>query len=249
MSKSFSPGDEIAPAPGRASEVAAGLRDPASVLLAVCGVSLALLLASVLQDVMLYAGPHPDLSAKIWLLDVDTEASVFTWISIVSLFSAAWLLFAAGRDAAARGDRFRWHWHVLAALFLLVSFDEFSGIHEKLSAALAGRFANTGLLYFAWAAPAGIISLAGLAAFVPFLRSLPPMVGATMIASAALFLGGAVGVEMLGGSVAEAAGIESLRYRLLANLEEGLELAGTLLFIHALMLEAAGRNKPVMNRR
>ena len=70
-----------------------------------------------------------------------------------------------------------------------------------------------------------------------------------MIASAALFLGGAVGLEMVGGSVAETEGIESLRYRLLANLEEGLELAGTLLFIYALLLEEARRNEPVMNAR
>ncbi|WP_292428545.1 hypothetical protein [Mesorhizobium sp.] len=41
---------------------------------------------------------------------------------------------------------------------------------------------------------------------------------------------------MIGGSVAEAEGMESLRYRMLANIEEGLELVGTLTFIYATTL-------------
>ena len=55
-----------------------------------------------------------------------------------------------------------------------------------------------------------------------------------MIAAALLFLSGAVGVEMISGSVMEHAGFNGQGYRLLTSLEEGLELAGILLFIHAL---------------
>ena len=48
-------------------------------------------------------------------------------------------------------------------------------------------------------------------------------------------LGGAVGFEMIGGSVAEMEGIESFRYRILTNIEEGLEMAGILVFIYVLL--------------
>lgn len=201
----------------------------------VTAVSFVLLCASVLQDLRLYTGPNPDLSAKIWLLDVDVEQSAFTWLSVVALFVVAQLLFRAAGDAAARNERFRWHWLVLAVLFLLVSIDEFTGLHEKLSSAMASRTTHTGMMYFVWAAPAGLISLAGLAAFIPFIRSFPPRLAMLAIVSAALYLGGAVGMEMIGGSVAEVEGIESLRYRMLANVEEGLELGGTLLFIYVLL--------------
>lgn len=197
--------------------------------------SLVLLGASVLQDLRLYVGSKPDLSAKIWLLDVDVEQSFFTWLSVVALFVVAQLLFRAAGEAAARGERFRWHWLVLSVLFLLVSIDEFTGLHEKLSEAMASRTTHTGLMYFVWAAPAGLISLAGLAAFVPFLRSFPARLGVLAVISAAMYLGGAVVMEMIGGSVAEVEGVESLRYRMLANVEEGLELGGTLLFIYVLL--------------
>ncbi len=198
-------------------------------------ISLLLLGASVLQDLRLYVGPNPDLSAKIWLLDVDAEKSAFTWISIMALFVAAQLLFLAAADAAMRRDRYRWHWLLLGFLLLLASFDEFSGIHEKLSEGLASHVTHTGLLYFAWAAPAGIIALVGLAVFIPFLRSFPPRLTVLALVSAALYIGGAVGLEMVGGRIAEREGVESLNYRIEANVEEGLELGGTLLFIYVLL--------------
>jgi hypothetical protein len=204
------------------------------VLATVAGLSLLILCASFIQDLTFYTGQEPDLSKKIWLLDVDVERSAFTWVSVLVLFSCSRLLFQCGDDAAGRDSPFTRHWYFLGFLFLLLSFDEFAGLHEKLSSALAARSANTGLLYFAWAAPAGILSLVGLAAFIPFIRSFPTSLAVLLVVSAALFLGGAVGLEMVGGSVAEAEGVESLRYRMLANIEEGLELAGTLTFIYAL---------------
>ncbi|MDW6020850.1 hypothetical protein SAZ10_03640 [Mesorhizobium sp. BAC0120] len=205
------------------------------ILLGVAGVSLALLCASIAQDVRLYVGPEPDLSAKIWMLDVDFERSAFTWVSIISLFVAAVLLFLGAEHAAARRDRFRWHWYALAALFLLASFDEFAGLHEKLSAVLAARMSHSGVLYFAWAAPAGILALIGLASFIPFIRSFPTRLALLMVLSAGLFLGGAVGLEMIGGKIAEVEGVKSLHYRMETNAEEGMELAGTLLFIYVLL--------------
>lgn len=235
MSKLYSPGGDataLRTVPLAAGESGLGWR---ATLILVAGISLLLLCASIWQDLRLYVGPNHDLSSKIWLLDVDVEQSAFTWVSVLALFFSAQLLFRATGDAVAQRDRFKWHWLVLMVLFLLVSFDELTGLHEKLSSALASRVTHTGLLYFAWAAPAGIIALAGLAAFVPFIRSFPPRLALWALVSAVLYLGGAVGLEMIGGSVAEVDGVESLRYRMLANLEEGLELAGTLLFIYVLL--------------
>jgi hypothetical protein len=208
---------------------------PGGVFVLACIVSALLLGAGLLQDLVLYSNAKPDLSTKIWLLDVDSEESAFTWLSVVVAFSAAWLLYLASREAAIRGGRFRYHWYALTVLFLLLSFDEFAGIHEKISAALSGRMEHTGLMYFAWAAPAGILSLIGLAAFIPFIRSFPLALAGLLMLSALIFLGGAVGFEMVGGSVAEVEGVASFRYRMLTNLEEGLEMAGILIFIYVLL--------------
>lgn len=193
----------------------------------------AVLSVGVLQDVLLLGGIIAK-SSKIWLLDVDVEQSVFTWISVLAFFFAAQLLFQLGQDAVARNSRFKWHWLFLAGLFLLLSLDEFSGVHEKISAGLASQFDNTGLFYFAWAAPAGLVALLGLAAFIPFIRSFPPRLATLLMLSAAIFLFGAVGMEMVGGAMAEAGGLDSLTYRFATNLEEAAELSGVLLFIYVL---------------
>lgn len=84
-------------------------------------------LAGVIQDLLLYRGPHPDFSHKIWFLDVDVEQSAFTWISVVALFSAAAILLHNADRAISARRRFVWHWYVLAAVFLFLSFDEFGG--------------------------------------------------------------------------------------------------------------------------
>jgi hypothetical protein len=211
----------------------------------------AVLFVGLLQDVLLLGGIIPK-SSKIWLLDVDVEQSVFTWISVLAFFFAAQLLFQLGREAIAWNSGFKWHWLFLAALFLLLSLDEFSGIHEKISAGLASQFDNTGLFYFAWAAPAGLLALLGLAAFIPFIRSFPPRLAMLLMLSAAIFLFGAVGMEMVGGAMAEAAGVESPTYRLATNLEEAAELSGVLLFIYVLLAYREttndGKNRPVTLR-
>lgn len=200
-------------------------------LAVVAGLSFLLLCASLFQDI-LFLGR--DKSAKIWMLDVDVEQSVFTWVSVLAFFFAAQLLFWIGREKFAAGDRFKWHWYFLAVVFLVLSLDEFSSIHEKISTVLASHFDNTGVFYFAWAAPAGVLSLLGLAAFIPFLRSFPPRHGRLLLLSALIFLFGAVGMEMIGGAIAESYGLGSMSYRLATTVEEGAELAGVLLFIYVL---------------
>src|SRR3546814_4376653 len=100
-----------------------------------------------------------------------------------------------------------------------------------MSAVLFRSMDNSCLFYFAWTLPALVLSIAGLVCFVPFILRFSGLDRALLIGSAVVFVSGAVGVEMLGGAEAEAAGIETFKYRLLATLEESLEFAGLLLFL------------------
>lgn len=194
------------------------------------------LAASIAHDFWIYDGPNPDLSAKIWLLDVDFEGSAFTWFSIIMAFFIAQTAYRCGVDDALENGRFWFHWYLLALLFLLVSFDDFATLHEKFDIAINKRFQPTGILYHLWAVPAGILSVLGIVAFLPFIRSFPPRISLQLILAAVLFLTGAVGLELLGGNVRYQVGVDTLRYRLFTNAEEGLEIAGLLTFIHALYL-------------
>jgi hypothetical protein len=52
---------------------------------------------------------------------------------------------------------------------------------------------------------------------------------------AALYIGGAIGMEMLGGYLAYTTGMKSVSYLIVTTLEESLEMLGIVVFIHALI--------------
>ena len=53
--------------------------------------------------------------------------------------------------------------------------------------------------------------------------------------AAAVFVGGAIGVEMISGYQADLAGERNLTYALIISVEELCEMLGVVIFIHALM--------------
>jgi hypothetical protein len=71
---------------------------------------------------------------------------------------------------------------------------------------------------------------------------LAPPVRRLFLLAAAVYLGGALGVEMAGAAHAFRHGTENLGYSLWTTLEEALEMAGVAVFIYALLrqVEAGG---------
>ena len=194
----------------------------------------ALIGANLVQDL---SGAQGD--ARIWLLDVDVERSLYTWFSQLMLAGAAVLLLDTGNRVLPR-DRLTGRYLIfLGCVFILLSIDEALALHELLSSRVKGVVGVASpYLMFAWVIPAGVLCLVGLAASVPFLRRLPVRVRTLMLLSAALFLGGAIGMEMVGGKIFHDHGedVTVLPYRLAVAVEEGLEGLGVLLFIYSILL-------------
>jgi hypothetical protein len=63
------------------------------------------------------------------------------------------------------------------------------------------------------------------------LMSLPLAIRAVMMASAAIYLTGAVGMELVAGGSVQTLGVETLSYRMMANFEEALEGLGLSIFL------------------
>jgi hypothetical protein len=193
----------------------------------------------LLQDVFRFAS-GAGTEGMIWILDADSEKGVLTWISVVLLFAVATLLFANGQKALEDGRGAVLPWFGLSVLFGIVSFDEFYGLHERLSGFLSQNVGGSGLFHFAWVVPLGLMAAFGLWLLMPFLHSLGRGTNRLALLSAGLYLTGAVGLEMIAGPVVEGLGRQAFPYRLLTNLEEGLEVAGILLFIYALQRHRHG---------
>jgi hypothetical protein len=152
-----------------------------------------------------------------WLLlqlfELDEENNLPTWFSSFLLLNNAALLSLA----AAHATRHKIQWSILAAGFLLLSIDEVAGLHETFHSAIDTN----------WTIYAGILVLVVGAAFVPFLLALPRRTAIWFMISGATFVSGALVVEYLSRDMEE----ESLHYALAVALEEGLEMAGALLFL------------------
>lgn len=200
-------------------------------MLAVTAVWAVLIAASVVQDL---AGL--DAQARVWMLDVDAERSVYTWFSQLLLAAAAALLFMTGLDLFGKRRWLAIQWLLLAAVFLFLSMEESLGLHGKLSEKMDESGEFSGHFHFAWVIPAMAVVGAGLLAAIPFLRSLPARTAVLFLVSGAVFVSGAIGLEMVGAKAAfEHGDVGSPGYRAAANIEEALEGLGVILFLYAIL--------------
>ncbi|MFC7300423.1 hypothetical protein [Cognatiluteimonas weifangensis] len=184
------------------------------------------------------------------LVDLDGENTFPALFSTALLLSASALLALIARLERHDGARDAAKWTLLAIGFLLMGMDESLALHEHLiaplRALLGGR--QLGIFYFAWVIP-GIVLVAVLGAyFMPFLWRLPRGTAIAFALAAAIYVGGALGVELVEGWWREGHGHRNAAYHLLVSLEEGMEMLGTILFIHALLRYLAGHHGEVRLR-
>jgi len=163
-------------------------------------------------------------------LSLSAESNLPTWHATCLLFWCAQLLFENGQSARAQAQPRALTWYLLAVVFLFMSLDEAVEIHEHLGSLVEGH----GLLYFSWVIPAFAFVLTVGAASVPFLFALPRQTRYRFIASGALYVGGALGMELPLGLWVEQHGDDNFTYAALDLIEETLELLGASLFVVAL---------------
>ena len=205
-----------------------------------CAIAL-LLAASLLGQVSKYKLGHDHVLGLVWLFNVDGERNVPTWYSAVALLASSLLLGVIGFLHRQEGDRFAAHWLGLSFVFLYASADEAASIHELLDPILHQRLSLPRFLQFAWVVVGiPVVLLLGVAYF-RFLANLPRRFLRWFVAAAAIYLSGAVGVELAGSIYSAAFGIDNLGFSLITTVEEGLEMAGVAMFIYALLEYVAER--------
>jgi len=205
-----------------------------TLVLVVLGLALASTVARLILD---HVGPdrYRGLMEITRRFDLDHEINIPTWFSSTILLMAALLLGVIATVKKHASCRFALHWALLAVVFAYLSLDEAANLHEILIVPLRRRFGAHGLLYFTWVIPAGILVAALGLAYLKFLAALDRRTRWLFLSSAGLYVGGAIGMEMIGGSFAEWYGLDSLRYLVAMTLEESLEMAGIVLFLYTLL--------------
>jgi hypothetical protein len=160
-------------------------------------------------------------------LSLSYEGNVPTWFSSMLLFACA---LAAGR--IARGAvALRKHWWGVAIVFGYASLDEAAEIHEHLG----GQFDLHGVLYFDWVIWAAVLLVALAILYWPFMRRIDPKTRNRLIVAGAVYISGAVIMELPLGWWTDHAGPDTMGYALIDWLEETMEMIGASLALLALL--------------
>lgn len=173
-----------------------------------------------------------------WLMrqifDVDEEDSFPTWFSAFLLLFTSVTCGALARRASQEGHVNAVSWTALGIGFLLLSIDEIAGMHETI---------NSMDLPFSWTVPGAILAAFSGGLFVPFLLRLPRGIATRFVLGGAVYLGGALGVEVLTDPYLENDQLNTLAYYLWTALEEFMEMGGVLIFLggcRLLLVEDSG---------
>ena len=208
--------------------------DPTRVLRVLLGTIAVLLVLSLIGQYARFGLGHGRLLGFVPEFDVDGENNIPTYVATVLLLGASGLLALIAAHVRAAGGAFQRHWWGLAVLFAYLSVDEMASLHERL-ADLPFLPETTGLLHYQWVILG--IPLVALFAFtyLRFFWHLPRRWKGLFVGAAVLYVGGAIGVEMLAGRYASLYGELHMGHALLVTAEEACELLGVALFVYALL--------------
>lgn len=200
----------------------------------------------VLQTVTeLMAPPIPGWGKLVKLFNVSRETALPTWYSIIAILTCALLLGVISAAKWHARDRFRWHWAGLALAFLGISIDEQIMAHEGLATPVRNLLNTGGIFYYAWVIPALAFMAVFALVYMRFVLSLPEPFWRLFVIAALLYVGGALGMEMVGSWLADTRGVETLTYQTVATIEEIGEMSGIAVFLYALLNYLRRRIGPI----
>jgi hypothetical protein len=185
----------------------------------------------------------PGLSAWVSATDPDRAGTVPSWFQSALMVLAALLLWTTADDARARGDHRAgaWRWAALGAVAL--SVDELVDVHERVVGPVA-RLLGGGLLGdLAWGVVAvPVVAVAALAGLGP-VRSLPRSTASGILLAGALYVGGAVVMDVVGTVLGSAVGPDSLLLASSSVVEEAMEMLALTVLVLVVSRYAATANR------
>jgi len=200
-------------------------------------VAILLVLASVAGQLSTFLLGHGNLYGFVPLFYVGNENNIPTYFSVLLMLIASLLLAIIAFLEHRQAGSYSLRWTTLSIGFFIMGYDEAFQIHEKFILPVRELLGDGSynILYFAWVVPGIVLVLCLALYFQKFLFRLSAPTRFRFFMAAAIYLGGAIGIEMIGGRHVALHGHQNLTYVMITNLEEGLEMAGLVLFIWALL--------------
>ena len=208
-------------------------RRPRQLVVALLAVTMALVVTfGTVLVVHVYVTPIPRTRA---LVNINGEANLPAWWNSALLMTIGFLaLVARALETEKAGRR---AWLTVAVAGLALSLDEIAGLHERLGAQM--RAMGIEVPTFAWLVP-GVIIAAGLFTVLVVLgRALPERARRWLFVALVCYLGGALGVEAINGTLRHADRL--LYYWIGTTVEETIEMVACVIAIGAIARVIADR--------
>ena len=173
----------------------------------------------------------PAAARLVDLVDLDAEANAPAFFSTMLLATAAVLLAIIARHRQVAAEPGFPYWWALALVFAALAFDEAASIHETMIGPGRRLAPGNRFLYFGWVIPGTAFVVVVGAFFARFLWRLDPTTRNRFVVAGAVFVGGALGVELIEGYIASGRGEDNWPYVLALTTQEVLEMVGAILFI------------------
>ncbi|MBF5080380.1 hypothetical protein F1641_01040 [Quadrisphaera sp. INWT6] len=191
--------------------------------------------------------PQTWLAAGARLVDLDAEANVPTWFSTLLLALLAAACAVTGLLLRARGER-SWPLLLPALVAAAMSLDELAQLHEDLQL-LSERLDLGSPNAFGWVVPGAAVAVGVGVVLLFAARAMAPALRWRLVAAGVVYFAGALGVEVLAGPLyrpgqGDQVPVQSTLYVLSNALEEGLEMAGALVALAAVLALLRVRSTP-----
>ena len=167
------------------------------------------------------------------LFDSDQKLNFPSTAKLLLMLAATALFAAVGLATTVRHDRVRWLG--MGVIFALVTLDEYTYMHQRISDAVHDVTGAHGALRFSWVLIYLPLVVVLAVVYLPFWRTLPSRLRHRLLAAALLFAGGSGGIELVKGALYDEEHW-SLQYGLVASLSDSLELIGLAILV-AILLE------------
>ena len=198
-----------------------------------------LVFANILGMISKLAFGHPNCYGLIPMFDFDAEMNLPTFYSSVTLILSSTLLAIIAFCHKKEGNPY-WLWGILSFIFLFLSMDEFGALHERLEAPFLRLLQSSSfqelskIFFYAWVIPYGVLLIIFVLFYLKFLFKLPQKTKILFVVSGALYVTGAVVLEVFGGMQDRLYGSMNFTYLFLCTIEETLEMLGIAIFIYTL---------------
>ena len=196
---------------------------------------LCLTLAGVLSGYFwLWKFPFPATKWFYELFSLDGELNIPAWYSSFSLLFCSGLLKVI--SAIKTKDRYFVYWKTLYLIFFYLSLDEAFSFHEILIIPSVRQSLHLNPIFFqTWVIPGAVLVVVFAFKYLKFLLHLPPKTRYLFLIAAVIYVGGGLGMEMVGGLLRVDFGRRTLITLIGIFVEEFLEMVGIVIFIYALL--------------